>query len=71
MMLYILNINFLLILDKYFNQLNKLNNRDYLILIFISLSFIITESLLHLLVCFLTLISFLIIKQKINLNIKF
>lgn len=69
MMLYILNINFLLILDNYFNQSNKLNNRDYLILILIFLSFIITESLLHLLVCFLTLISFLIIKQKINLNI--
>jgi hypothetical protein len=69
MMLYILNINFLLILDKYFNQLNKLNNRDYLILILIFLSFIITESMLHILICFLTLISFLIIKQKINLNI--
>ena len=70
MMLYILNINFLLILDKYFNQLNKLNTRDYLILIFISLSLIITESLLHILICFLTFISFLIIKQKVNLNLK-
>ena len=69
MMLYILNINFFLILDKYFNQFNKLNNKDYLILILIFLSFIITESMLHILICFLTLISFLIIKQKINLNI--
>jgi hypothetical protein len=69
MMLYILNINFLLILDNYFNQSSKLNNRDYLILILIFLSFIITESLLHILICFLTLISFLIIKQKINLDI--
>ncbi len=68
MMLYILNINFLLILDKYFNQLDKLNKRDYLILILIFLSFFVTESLLHILICFLTLIIFLVISQKINLK---
>lgn len=68
MMLYILNIHFLLILNKYYSQFDKLDIRDNLILVLIFLVFIITDSLLHLLICFLTLLIYLIINGKINLN---
>ena len=67
-MLYILNIHFLLILDQYLNQYAKLNKKDYLALVLIFLLFFVTESMLHVLICFLTLIVFFVIKKKIDIK---
>ena len=67
-MIYILNIHFALVLDIIFNNKKNLNNKNKIKLITIIICFILSNSFIHLAICFLTIIFY---SLRFNLNKRF